>query len=600
LLIKNEDLLESHQRLCTFVREAIELCAPKDVHICDGSQEEYDMLCEELVIKGVFIPLSKRPRSFLCRSDPLDVARTEESTFLCFDRQEEAGPTNLWRDPVEMLEHLRKLFSSCMQGRTLYVVPFCMGLLHSSFCLFGVEITDSPYVVCCMKHTTRMGRLVLEDRDFDQTFIPCMHSVGKPLKEGESDVTWPCNIEQRCLVHFPNARSIFAFGSGYGGNALLGKKSIALRLASWFAKKEGWLAEHMLIISVTSPENKKKYFAGAFPSHCGKTNLALLSSSCSGWSVECVGDDIAWIRKGKDGRLYAVNPESGFFGVTPGLSWTSNPHAMKMMESDTIFTNVALTQDGDVWWEGMTQEIPEGLIDWRGNLYDVASKECAAHPNARFTVDAKRCPILDAHAEDRDGVLLAGILFGGRRADVIPLVYEAFSWQHGVFLGASISSEMTSAATGKVGTLRHDPFAMLPFCGYHMGEYFAHWLDIGKECLDPPKIFCVNWFRKDQEGRFLWPGFGENIRVLAWMFMRIDNTEAAEESPIGWLPRSSFGCSELFHISLKQWKQECSELARYFTLFNDKMPREILQELNGVMQRIEQASSKYDKLSAGD
>ncbi|MBM3197862.1 MAG: phosphoenolpyruvate carboxykinase (GTP) [Chlamydiae bacterium] len=598
---EDSKLWTSCSSLMQFIEEAINLCTPEEVQFCDGSEEEYQHLCERLVKKGTFIPLDsvKRPGSYLCRSDPSDVARVEECTFICSRLQEDAGPTNNWKDPEEMKVLLLKLFAGCMQGRTLYVVPFCMGSLGSSFSLVGVEITDSPYVVCSMHIMTRMGISALQH--IQSNFIPCLHSVGKPLQPGEKDVLWPCNQEHRYIVHFPEERSIWSFGSGYGGNALLGKKSMALRIASVLAKEQGWLAEHMLLIGITNPEGKKKYFAGAFPSQCGKTNLALLCPSLPGWKVECVGDDIAWIRKGKDGCLYAVNPESGFFGVAPGTSYASNKYAMQTISHDTIFTNVALTQDHDVWWEGLTKTPPIGLIDWKGGAYHTGQP--AAHPNARFTVKVEQCPILDTHFKDPEGIPLSGILFGGRRASMVPLVYEAFSWSHGVLIGACLSSETTSAAAGHVGKVRHDPFAMLPFCGYHMGDYFAHWLRMGHDSQTMPPIFCVNWFRKDGEGNFLWPGFGDNIRVLKWIFERTEERGPAVSSPIGYLPAPgsldltglSIAEDELFALTLSEWQQEIRECREYFALFGEKMPKELLQELDHLEKRIYESSSTASK-----
>jgi phosphoenolpyruvate carboxykinase (GTP) len=549
-----------------------------------------------LVKRGVFTPLNpaKRPHSYACSSDPSDVARVEESTFICSLQKEEAGPTNNWKDPKEMKEILLNLFNGCMQGRTLYVVPFCMGPLSSEFSLVGVEITDSPYVVCNMKIMTRMGKEALEKIGQKGSFLPCLHSVGKPLAPEENDVVWPCN-SQKYIVHFPEERSVWSFGSGYGGNALLGKKSIALRIASSMAKEQGWLAEHMLIIGITNPDGQKKYIAAAFPSQCGKTNLALLSPKLPGWKVECIGDDIAWMRVGKDGRLYAVNPEAGFFGVAPGTSYETNPHAMQTICKDAIFTNVALTKDKDVWWEGMTREIPDSLIDWQGNSYDPNSDKKAAHPNARFTVSLTNCPILDEAWNDPQGVPISAILFGGRRSSVAPLVCEARSWSHGVLMGAAISSETTAAATGTIGKLRHDPFAMLPFCGYHMGDYFAHWISMGQKIKRHPKVFYVNWFRKDASNRFIWPGFKENMRVLKWVFERTENKEVFQELPIGHIPsEKAFDVSgllevefgSLFSYSAKDWIDEVEEMEKYFSLFTPRIPTALTDELKDLKKRI--------------
>ncbi len=582
--------------LMNWISEVVTLCTPKDVLFCNGSQEEYNSLCKELVEANVFTSLNsqKRPRSYWCHSDPGDVARVEESTFICSKTIEEAGPTNNWKDPVEMKKKLQSLFSGCMKGRTLYVVPFCMGPLHSPFSIVGVEITDSAYVVCNMQLMTRMGGVVLPMLGKEGSFIPCLHSVGKPLQPGEKDVTWPCNPLQKYIVHFPEEKSVWSFGSGYGGNALLGKKSVALRIASVLAKEEGWLAEHMLIIGVTNPEGKKKYMAAAFPSQCGKTNLALLSSTLPGWKVECVGDDIAWIRVGKGGRLYAINPEAGFFGVAPGTSYASNKYAMETISTDTIFTNVALTQDKDVWWEGLTKEIPDSLTAWTGQPYDVGSGKPAAHPNARFTVKSTQCPNIDPSWDDPAGVPLSAILFGGRRSSTVPLVCEALSWKHGVFLGASISSETTAAAAGVVGKLRHDPFAMLPFCGYHMGDYFAHWLSMEEKMTQPPHVFYVNWFRKDAKGDFLWPGFGENIRVLKWIFERDDEPENYVKTPIGLIPatldllkiQKEVDIGALVSYSSEEWLLEIEEIERYFSLFAPKLPASLAAELEQLKSRV--------------
>jgi phosphoenolpyruvate carboxykinase (GTP) len=579
----------------------ISLCQPQHVHLCDGSEKEFHLLTQELVNKGTFVALSshKRPGSFYCRSDPSDVARVEESTFICSKTQEEAGPTNNWKDPKEMKTILLSLFQGSMRGRTLYVIPFCMGPLGSVFSKIGVQVSDSPYVVCNMRIMTRMGLPALEQLSVSRQFTPCLHSVGKPLfREGEKDVPWPCS-PTKYIVHFPEENSVWSYGSGYGGNALLGKKSLALRLASVQGRNEGWMAEHMLIIGVTNPQGIKKYFAAAFPSQCGKTNLAMLSSPLPGWKVECVGDDIAWMRIGKDGRLYAVNPEAGFFGVAPGTSSSSNPHAMASIQRNTIFTNVALTPDSDVWWEGMTPTPPQGLIDWTGHPWQKLSP--AAHPNSRFTVSVKECPILDPHFEDPEGVPISAILFGGRRSSTLPLVFEAFSWAHGVFLGATMSSETTAAAVGKVGALRHDPFAMLPFCGYHMGDYFAHWLHMGSK-IPPalqPAIFSVNWFRKDFDGNFLWPGFRENMRVLQWVFDRTEKTSKASalSSPIGNIPSlqglhvfselsKHIDLKALFAVSLSEWNSEVREIEKYFALFDSKLPQELSSELSALKKRL--------------
>lgn len=556
------------------------------------------MLCQQLVKQGAFTKLKKRENSYLCRSHVDDVARVEESTFICSKKKEDAGPTNNWREPGEMKAKMLELFDGCMEGRTMYVIPFSMGPIGSDIAHIGVQITDSPYVVVNMRIMTRMGTKVL-DALGDDFFVPCMHSVGVPLKEGQEDSFWPCNPENRYIVHFPEDREIWSFGSGYGGNALLGKKCFALRIASVMARDQIWMAEHMLIMGITNPEGIKKYFTAAFPSACGKTNLAMLQSSLPGWKVECVGDDIAWMKRGEDGRLYAINPEAGFFGVAPGTSFESNPSAMVAIEKNSIFTNVALTDEGDVWWEGMTKEPPRECTNWKGERWTPASKGPASHPNARFTAPAAQCPVIDPAWEDPKGVPISGMIFGGRRSDTVPLVVEARSWQHGTFLGASVSSEMTAAAKGKIGALRHDPFAMLPFCGYNMGDYFGHWLEMGHE-IEPhnqPKFFQVNWFRKSKEGKFLWPGFGENVRVLKWMFERTEGKGEAIETPVGYVPAkgaldtrglslSDDALEELFHIDAKQYLREMEELESYFFIFGSKLPKGIRDELEAVKNRL--------------
>lgn len=582
-----------------WIEEQIALCKPSKVHLCSGSAEEADTLASQLVASGLFVPLKKRPGSFWCRTHPDDVARVEECTFICSKTKDDAGPTNNWHEPASMKAKLQALFKGCMAGRTMYVIPYCMGPLGSSLSKFGVEITDSAYVVLNMRMMTRMGMEALRALG-DGFFVPGLHSVGMPLAEGVKDVPWPCNLINRVIAHFPEERSIFSYGSGYGGNALLGKKCLALRIASVLGRNEGWLAEHMLILGITNPRGEKKYIAAAFPSACGKTNLAMLEPTLPGWKIECVGDDIAWMRFGIDGRLYAINPEAGFFGVAPGTSFKTNPNAMRTIDRNTIFTNVALTQDGDVWWEGMTSEPPAHLTSWKGEAWTPGLGSLAAHPNARFTVLATQCPIYDPVAEDPKGVPISAILFGGRRHGVMPLVLESFDWNHGVFLGAALSSETTAAAKGEIGKLRHDPFAMLPFCGYHMGDYFAHWLDMGRKgsAAKLPKIFGVNWFRKGHDGKFIWPGFGENIRVLKWVFERVSGDAESVPSPIGILPtEKSFDMTHLpvlfeplFSLNCGAWLEEVEELARYFQIFKDRFPQGLQEELKKLRKSLEAGS----------
>jgi len=573
-----------------WIKDIAFLTKPKFIHICDGSDKEFFSIAQEMVQKGSLFPLKKRPNSFWCHSHSDDVARVEEHTFICSKNRTDAGPTNNWRDPNEMHALLQNLFNGCMEGRTMYVIPYCMGPLGSKHSKIGFEITDSPYVVLNMKLMTRMGQQVLPF--LKDEFVPGVHSVGMPLKAGEKDVRWPCNLENRYIAHFPEERSIWSYGSGYGGNALLGKKCLALRIASVMARDEMWLAEHMLIMALTNPEGEKKYIAAAFPSACGKTNLAMLTPTLPGWKVECVGDDIAWIRPGTDGRLYAVNPEAGYFGVAPGTSYKTNPNAMNTISHDTLFTNVALTDDGDVWWEGLSPEPPQPLTSWLGTPWHPDDGQPAAHPNARFTVSAKQCPIYASEADDPKGVPISAIIFGGRRNQDVPLIFESFSWQHGVFLGASISSETTAAAKGSVGQLRHDPFAMLPFCGYHMGDYFNHWLEMAKHCLHLPKIYYVNWFRKENNN-YLWPGFGENCRVLKWIFERTSGRAQAQSSPLGYIPTDldltglTVELNKLFAINPNVWLQEVAKLRDYFKTFGDPLPKGIIEELNQLQNRLE-------------